>query len=151
MVQYAALCTCTPNLHAHMAGASSASSAFEHAVDSAVRGFHVYQNVWTPVLNEQLKVIQHHGNSEDQFAVAVCKEAPPGPGVTSATTIIGHLPREISRLCWYFMQHDGEILCTITDNNLRRSPLQQGGLEIPCRLRFLGKKKNIKKLKKLLT
>ena len=129
---------------------SGAGSAFEHTVDSAVRGFHVHQDIWTPVLNEQLKTIQEHGNSEDQFAVAVYKEVTPGPGVTSATSIIGHLPREISRLCWCFLEHDGEILCTITNASKRRSPLEQGGLEIPCRLKFIGKKKNIKKLKKLL-
>ena len=91
-----------------------------------------------------------HENSEDQFAVAVYKEVTTGPGVTSARTVIGHLPREISRLCWYFLEYDGEILCTITNCSKRRSPLEQGGLEIPCRLKFIGKKKHIKKLKKLL-
>lgn len=134
-----------------MAGAGSGTgSAFEHTVDSAVRGFHIYQDIWTPVLNEQLKTIQEHGNSKDQFAVAVYKEGTPGPGVTSTTLTIGQLPREVSRLCWYFLERDGEILCTITNNSKRRSPLEHGGLEIPCRLKFIGKKKNIKKLKKLL-
>ena len=128
----------------HMA-TNGIGCAFEHTIDSAVRGFHVYQDIWRPVLNEQLKTIQDHGNIEDQFSVAVYKEVNPGPRVT-----IGHLSREISRLCWYFLEHDGEILCTITNDRKRHSPLEQGGLEIPCQLKFIGKMKHIKKLKKLL-
>ena len=125
----------------HMAGARNGiGCAFEHTIDSALRGFHVYQDIWRPVVNEQLKTIQEHGNIEDQFSVAVYKEVNPGPGVT-----FGHLPHEISRLCWYFLEHDGEILCTITNDSKRRSPLEQGGLEIPCQPKFVGKMKHINK------
>ena len=133
----------------HMAGASSYGSAFEHFVDSAVRGFHVYKESWTPLVHEELKTKQEHGNSTDQFAVAVYKESTPAGGSGTANTV-GHLPKEISRVCWYFIEHDGEILCTITNDRKQRCPLEQGGLEIPCQLKFIGKKKNIKKLKKML-
>ena len=125
----------------------AAASVFEHTVDSAIRGFHVYQTIWTPIIHEQLTTNQDHGNAEDQFAVAVCKvdstTAPP------SNVTVGHVPREISRICWYFIEHDGEILCTVTGSK-RRSRLVQGGLEIPCKLRFIGKRKHIKKVKKLL-
>jgi len=40
----------------------------------------------------------------------------------------------------FFLQHDGEILCEVLGNK-RRSPLTQGGLEIPCKYTFIGKKK----------
>lgn len=123
---------------------ASAGGAFEYTLDSAIRGFHVYQSIWIPVLNEQLKTCQEHGNAEDLFAVAVWKED------TTGDLKVGHVPREIARICWYFLEHDGEIVCTVTGNR-RRSPLVQGGLEIPCKLKFIGKRKHIKKLKKLLT
>ena len=61
----------------------------------------------------------------------------------------GHVPTKVSRICLYFLEHDGEILCEVNGNK-QRSPLAQGGLEIPCKLTFIGKPKLIKKLKKLL-
>ena len=94
------------------------------------------------MLNEELKTRQEPGNPEDRFAVSVYKEG-------TLTPTIGHLPKEISRFCWYFLQNDGEILSTVTGDK-RRSSLAQGGLEIPCKLKFIGKRKHIKKLKKLL-
>ena len=122
-----------------------AAAAFEHTVDSAIRGFHIYRSTWTPVLHEQLITSQEHGNAEDRFAVAVSKV----DASTATPSIVGHLPREISRVCWYFLEHDGEIFCTVTGSK-RRSPLVQGGLEIPCILRFIGKRKYIRKVKILL-
>ena len=124
-----------------MAAGGGATDAFEYTMDSAIRGFHVYKSIWTPILNEQLRPFQEHGNAEDLFAVAVC---------TSGDLKVGHVPREIARICWYFLEHDGEIVCTVTGTR-RRSPLAQGGLEIPCKLKFIGKRKHIKKLKKLLS
>ena len=44
---------------------------------------------------------------------------------------VGHIPREISRLCWYFLNNDGKITYEVTGNR-RHSPLIQGGLEILC-------------------
>ncbi len=133
-----------------MAGASS-GSAFEHTMESAIRGYHIYQDVWVPVVNELLKTSQEHGNTVDNYAVAIYKEdTSPGAG-HGIRTVIGHVCREISRVCWFFLQRDGEILCKVTSTTKRRSPLVQGGLEIPCELKFIGKKKHIKKLKKPLS
>ena len=101
----------------------------EYTMDSAIRGFHVYQSIWTPVLNEQLRPFQEHGNEEDMFAVA------------AGDVKVGHVPREIARICWYFLEHDGEIVCTVTGTR-RRSPLAQGGLEIPCKLKFIDMSRN---------
>ena len=118
-------------------------AAVEHIIDSSVRGFYVYKNIWTPTVTEQLKTRQEPANAEDRFAVAVYKDDPiPGQ-------IVGHVPKERNRICWYFLQHDGEIACDVTGPK-RRSPLAEGGLEIPCKYNFVGKKKYIKKLKELL-
>ena len=42
----------------HMAGAGSYGSAFEHSVDSAGRGFHVYKESWTPLVHEELRSME---------------------------------------------------------------------------------------------
>ena len=80
---------------------------------------------------------------EDLHAVAVVKTT------SSDDQTVGHVPRNISRLCWYFLENDGEITCEITGAR-QRSSLPQGGLEVPCKYKFIGKKKHIKKLRKLL-
>ena len=76
-------------------------------------------------------------NPENRYAVGVYTTASPNP---ASQMIVGHVPRELSRLFWYFLQHYGEITCVITGSR-RRSLLVQGGLELPCIYKFVGKKK----------
>ena len=118
---------------------STMSGDFFVEFRSVVRGYHVYRSVWTPVLGELLYTEQELGNPEDRYAVSVLK----------SSTIVGHIPREISKLCWMFMNRSGEIQCTVTGAR-QRSYLVQGGLEIPCIYRFSGKKKLVDKLTSLM-
>ena len=134
---------CKLNYSATMAEADI--TGFSISISSAVRGHHVYKNRWTPYLDEVLQTWQEHGNSEDRYAVAVGNEAEGSTGLLS----VGHVPRELSKVCWYFIGRGGEIGCRITASR-RRSPLPQGGLEVPCIYKFIGKKKDIEKLRKLL-
>ena len=39
-----------------------------------VMGFHVYKDIWTPVLNEVHPAQQKHGNPEDRYAVSIVKD-----------------------------------------------------------------------------
>ena len=110
-----------------------------------MRRFHFYKDVWTPTLHKCLQTRQELGNLEDEYAIAVCK----ADAASLDSRIVGHVPREFSKPFWYFLQNDGEITCEITGSR-RRSPLVKGGLEIPCSYKFVGKKKHIKKLSKLL-
>ena len=55
-------------------------SAFEHTIESVVRGFHVYKAIWVPVLDEVLQAKQEFDNEEDQYAVAVVKTTPSTTG-----------------------------------------------------------------------
>ena len=113
---------------------------------SAVRGHHVYQSTWQPIIGEQLQVDREVGNPFDHFSVAVFKTCPN----SGTRAIVGHLPREISCLLAHFLDHGGEIQCEVTDRR-RRSPLVQGGLEVPCRLTLSGKKKLVSKAEVLIT
>ncbi len=62
---------------------------------------------------------------------------------------MGHVPKEISRICWHFIGRGGTITCVVTGRR-QRSFLPEGGLEIPCIYKFQGGKKDIKKLNSLL-
>ena len=108
--------------------------------DSCIRGYHVYNEIWTAVLGEVLLTQRELHNVTDRYAVAVKKHS----GET-----VGHLPRKISRLCSMFIGQGGDITCVVTGNRGYSSDLVQGGLEIPCSIIFRGKEKLISKTKKL--
>ena len=71
----------------------------------------------------------------DRYAVVTKK---PALGV-----IVGHLPKKISRRCSIFILRGGAIKATVTGRRHDSSDLAQGGLEIPCKLKFCGEPKEI--------
>ena len=63
----------------------------EFIIDSAIRAFHVDKFLWTPEIVEELSTVWEIANMHDRFAVAIRK----------GTLTIGHVPAEISKLCWF--------------------------------------------------
>ena len=92
---------------------------------AAVRGYHYYGSICFPGKEEQLDCSHDLGNVVDVFAIKTCK--PDG-------TVVGHLPREISRAAKFFLDRGAQISAILTSTDYRRSPLVQGGLEIACHL-----------------
>ena len=43
----------------------------EFETDSSVRGYHVYQDNWTPVIGERLNCKREEENPRDRYAVAI--------------------------------------------------------------------------------
>ena len=64
--------------------------------------------------------------------------------------LVGHVPKRILAACSLFLQQSGNIECTITGTRRYSSNLPQGGLEVPCTLRFSGDAKLMLKITKLL-
>ena len=64
-----------------------------------IRGFHVYKEVWKPILGERLNLSHERKNLHDRYAIAAYKRLPG----RLADSIIGHLPREISRPTRFFL------------------------------------------------
>ncbi len=93
-----------------------------------VRGFHVYKDIWNASLGEYLQCIREFGNPQDIYAVAVLKSG----------VVVGHLPRKISSICSLFLRCGGRIHCTVTAARRYSADLEQGGLEVPCILKFEG-------------
>ena len=69
-------------------------------------------------------------NPFDRYAIAAMKRLPGRLGDCT----IGHLPREISKTIRFFLLRGGVASVEIVDKNHRRSPLVQGGPEIPVKL-----------------
>ena len=53
------------------------------------------------------------------------------PGALVYTVVGHHLPREVSRFTYFIISHGARVFCKVVEVNPRRSPLIQGGLEIP--------------------
>ena len=96
--------------------------------DSAIRGFHFYKRYWNPTPQEELFCHHEEENAFDVFAI---KTRTNKDGV-----IRGHLPREISRVTKFLLDRGARMTAILTSVNYRRSPLVQGGLEIPCRVKI---------------
>ena len=60
-------------------------------------------------------------NIHDDFAVAVLKNS----------NTVGHVPREISRVCWYFLHKSGSEMTCIVNGDRRRSEVDGKGLVVP--------------------
>ena len=102
-------------------------------IESVVRGHHVYKAVWAPLLGEQLETERELDNEHDRFAVAVIK----------AGQTVGHMPIEISKISWYFLQRrTNNINCIISEKRKR----SEKGLEVPCTYVFTGKPSHVQKL-----
>lgn len=109
--------------------------------DSCIRGYHQYQEIWTPILGEFLSSLRELGNRHDPFCVKVIKE---GIGT------VGRVAKKISSTCTMFLQLGGIIACRVTGNRRYSQDLIQGGMEIPCILVLKGKERIVDKAKKLL-
>ena len=73
-------------------------------INSVVRGCHVYESVWHPVVGDQVCCARQPGNCQDTFAVAIIKD----------DVTVGHIPRSILPICSIFIQRGGMIVCRVT-------------------------------------
>ena len=115
----------------------------ELSCQSCIRGYHVYMDCWDAPVGEELVCKPQENNSSDDYAVAVLR--------TCDDTIVGHLPRKISRMCWLFLKKpDSKITCTVEGPRRHSADLPQGGLEVPVKLKVIGKETEVNKIYKLL-
>ena len=63
---------------------------------------------------------------------------------------MGDVPRKISATCSLFLRRNGLITARVTDSRQFSRDLPQGGLEVPCVLKFIGEVKYSEKVKILL-
>ena len=92
--------------------------------NAAVKGFHVYKTNWKPQDQDLLKCTHKEDNPYDIFSMKVYKP--------DCDEIVGHLPMEISRITKFIVDRISKCTLKIRGLHYRRSPLVQGGLEVPC-------------------
>ena len=110
------------------------------SVESMVRGYHVYKDIWDAVVREEFPCKREDGNRVDPIVVAVVR----------GDTVIGHVPKKILSICSLYLRRDNSIVCRVTGSRWFSVDLAQGQLEIPCVLTFQGDAKHTAKAKKLV-
>ena len=111
----------------------AASTTADLVIESVVRGHHVYKQIWTPLVGEELTLEREHHNIHDCYATTVIKD----------TMIVGRVPRQLSKAFWNFLAGGGLITCEVT------GPRKKGkGLEVPCFYKLQGDRELISKLHK---
>ena len=113
-------------------------------VDSFVKGYHEYKNIWTSKIGEILSTESEPGNLVDKYVVCVKKE----------NEIIGYIPLgkdgKFAKIVFYFLGADEYGSCNVL---IKGKPLNLGdgdGMQVSCTLNFVGRKKFICILQKTL-
>ena len=111
---------------------------------SYIQGYHEYQNIWTPFLQDELCGEMETVNSADKYAVAVKKN----------NVVVGHLPLgcsgKFANAILYFLRADEWSECKVI---VTGKPVNRGdgdGMQVPCLLKFHGQKSLIGILKQQL-
>ena len=91
---------------------------------AAVRGFRYYRKSWLPEPEQILNCFHEEGNTFDRFVIKLCEK--------DKNEIVGHLPMEISRVTKFSLDRGANVSAKLMSTHYKRSPLVQGGIEIPC-------------------
>ena len=98
---------------------------YKTKVTSINRGHHVYKEVWDATIGEMLEAASRE---YDKYAVGLCKR----------DLLVGHIPIEISSLCFHFInQGPGNKRKALITGNRRR----EIGLVVPTKLIFITNNK----------
>jgi len=62
---------------------------------------YVYKRIRSPCVGEQFEMFCEEDNEHDKYAVAV--------HLKNSLTVVGHIPREITCTCHFFIKNKGEI------------------------------------------
>ena len=82
-------------------GRTIKAAYYEENIDCCIRGFHVYQEIWNPVIGEHLSCVREPRNAVDRYAVATVR----GDGA-----VVGHLPKKISTMISLFIRRGQELV-----------------------------------------
>ena len=113
--------------------------AFSFQTTVASRGYHVFKNTtWEKARFGDKVVVEietnEYSKKVDPYCCAIRTILHKSSGKLET---VGHIPREVSRHCYYFIKDEGgRVDGSVLSTNYRPSPIPSGGLEIPLILTF---------------
>ena len=107
-----------------------------YEVNSFVRGLHVYQDIWTPVVGEVLLLKREPDNAHDRYSVAVVRQ--------SDRATVGHIPYNLAPIISPFLARDfNKGVAEITGSRVNRGAGY--GIEVPCTYRLYGNRRYVER------
>ena len=96
-------------------------------IDTYVKGYHVYKNIWNPTVNEQWETEIEPDNVMDKYAVWVKKN----------TSIVGHLTLgkngKFAKMIFYFLRADQDAECKVVITGKEVNLSNGDGMQAPCK------------------
>ena len=106
-------------------------------IDTYVKGYHVYKNIWKPTVNEELETEMEPDNVMDKYAVCVKKN----------TFIVGHLPLskngKFAKMIFYFLRADQDAECKVVITVKEVNLGDWDGMQVPCKLKISDPRKMV--------
>ena len=68
---------------------------YHYEFNTTIRGYHVYNNIWTPRIRDILQCTWQEDNEYDAHAIAIKQED---------GTVVGRVPREFSKTFYFYMK-----------------------------------------------
>ena len=97
-----------------------------------VRGYHIFKSFWEAPVGSVL-IAKHEDDPQslihDKF--------------TNDSVTASHIPKFMSKLTHFFLNHGGHMKCEITGRKKYSKDLELGGLEIPARLKISNTNKKM--------
>lgn len=113
-------------------------------LDSFIKGYHVYQVVWSPELLEELNAVPEPSNVVDKYPVCVQRDG----------EVVGHLMKDkagrFAKTIFYFLRANKKNNCTVVVTGKAVNRGDGEGMQVPCTLHFKGAKRFIDILKREL-
>ena len=96
---------------------------------SYIKGYHEYQKIWTPFLQEELCGEMKPPNPVDKYVVAVQKNV-----------VVGHLPQwcsgKFAKTIFYFLHADEWSKCKVIVSGKPVNGGDGDGMQVPCLINF---------------
>ena len=116
------------------------SESVEFEIESFVRGYHSYMDVWEPRIGEVLALEREPHNAVDQLAVSVVKSG----------FVVGHVPFNLAPVFSHFLKRSfNKGTAEITGEKVNRGGGY--GLEVPCIYRLYGPKAYMERAKAMFS
>ena len=107
-------------------------------IDTYVKEYHVYNNIWKKTVNEELETEMEPDNVMDKYAVYVKKN----------TYIVGHLPigkhGKFVKMIFYFLRADQGAVCKVVVTGKEVNLGDADGMQVPCKLKISGPRRMVK-------
>ncbi len=112
-------------------------------VKSFVKGYHAYQYDWSTKVDEVLKAKIEPTNIVDKYALCVLHDR-----------VVGHLKLgksgRFAKTVFYFLRADAYSSSTVIIKGKAVNLGDGEGMQVPCKLKFIGQKKYVEILQKEL-